>query len=162
MYGNEQMVIFTLHLHISIAQFRSILSWIYILASSMPIRQHRWFTVNFSMLKAQELFFIWHFISCQHKHLAIGEILFTNQEDFYITYNLMNKNFPESGRLSNLCTQIGLFSLKIRKSSAESGRVASSAELYEEVNIFKLHIFDVEITTYSFPHIGKSNLRIKE
>ena len=74
----------------------------------------------------------------------------------------MDKKIPESGRLSNLCTQIGLFSLKIRKSSAESGRVASSAELYEEVNIFKLHIFDVEITTYSFLHIGKSNLRIKE
>ena len=29
----------------SIAQFWSILSWIRILASSIPIRQHRWFTV---------------------------------------------------------------------------------------------------------------------
>ena len=74
----------------------------------------------------------------------------------------MDKKFPESGRLSNLCTQIDLFSLKIRKSSAESGRVGSSAELYKEVNIFKLHIFGVEITTCSFPHIGKSYLRIKE
>ena len=81
---------------------------------------------------------------------------------FYITCNLMDKKFPESGRLSNLCTQIGLFSLKIRKLSVESGRVGSSAELYEEVNIFNLHIFGVEITTCSFPHTGKSNLRIKE
>ena len=32
----------------------------------------------------------------------------------YITYNLMDKKFPESGRLSNLCTRIGLFSLKFR------------------------------------------------
>ena len=46
---------------------------------------------------------------------------------FKITYNSMDKIFPESGRLSNLCAQIGLFSLKIRKSSAESGRVGSSA-----------------------------------
>ena len=38
----------------------------------------------------------------------------------------MDKKFPESGRLSNLCNQIGLFSLKIRKSYAESGRVGSS------------------------------------
>ena len=53
----------------------------------------------------------------------------------------MDKKFPESGRLPNLRTQIGLFSLKIRKSSAESGRVGGSAELYEEVHIFKLHIF---------------------
>ena len=45
---------------------------------------------------------------------------------YYITYDLMDKKFPESGRLSNLCTRIGLFSLKIRKSSAESGRVGSS------------------------------------
>ena len=37
----------------------------------------------------------------------------------------MDKKFPESGRLSNLCTRIGLFSLKIRKSFAESGRVGS-------------------------------------
>ena len=37
----------------------------------------------------------------------------------------MDKNFPESGRLSNLCTRIGLFSLKIRKSSAELGKVGS-------------------------------------
>ena len=74
----------------------------------------------------------------------------------------MDKKFPESGRLWNLCTQIILFSLKIRKSSAESGRVGNSAELYEEINIFKLHIFGVEITTCSFPHIGKSSLRIKE
>ena len=59
----------------------------------------------------------------------------------------MDKKFPESGRLSNFCTQIGLFSLKIRKSSAESGRVGSSAELCEEVNIFKLHTFGVEITS---------------
>ena len=49
-----------------------------------------------------------------------------------------------------------------QKSSAESGRVGSSAELYEEANIFKLHIFGVEITNCSFLHIGKSNLRIKE
>ena len=74
----------------------------------------------------------------------------------------MDKRFPETGRLSNCCTQIGLFSLKIRKSSAESGRVGNSAELYEKVKIFKLHIFGVEITTCSFLHIGKSNLRIKE
>ena len=60
MYGNEQMVIVTHHLHTSIAQFGSILSWICILASSIPIRQHRWSTVNFTMLKEQELFFIWH------------------------------------------------------------------------------------------------------
>ena len=44
---------------------------------------------------------------------------------FYITYNLMDKKFPESGRLSNLCTRIDLFSLKITKSFAESGRVGS-------------------------------------
>ena len=74
----------------------------------------------------------------------------------------MDTKFPESGRLSNLCTQIGLFSLKMRKSSAESGTVGSSAELYEEFNIFKLYIFGVETTTCSFPHIGQSNLRIKE
>ena len=91
MYGNEQMVILTLHLHTSIAQFGSILSWIYILASSMPIRQHLWFTVNFTMLKEQELFSSDTFISCQHKHLAIGKILFTNQKIFYTTYNLMDK-----------------------------------------------------------------------
>ena len=36
-----------------------------------------------------------------------------------------------------------------------------AALLYEEANIFKLHIFGVEITTCLFPHIGKSNLRIK-
>ena len=41
-----------------------------------------------------------------------------NQEDG-------QKKISESGRLSNLCTRIGLFSLKIRKSSAESGRVGS-------------------------------------
>ena len=35
MYGNEQMVIVTLHLHTSIAQFGSILSWIRILTSSI-------------------------------------------------------------------------------------------------------------------------------
>ena len=46
---------------------------------------------------------------------------------FQITYNSMDKIFPESGRLSNLCTRI---SLKIRKSSAESGRVGSSAINY--------------------------------
>ena len=34
--------------------------------------------------------------------------------------------------------------------------------LYKEANILKLHIFRVKITTCSFPHIGKSNLRIKE
>ena len=33
---------------------------------------------------------------------------------------------------------------------------------YEEAIIFKLQIFGVKITTSSFPHIGKSNLRIKE
>ena len=63
MYKNEQMVIVTLHLHTSITQFGSILSWICILASSIPIGQHRWFTVhftNFTKLKEQELFFIWH------------------------------------------------------------------------------------------------------
>ena len=32
----------------------------------------------------------------------------------------MDKKFPESGRLSNLCTQIGFFSLKIRKSIRKS------------------------------------------
>ena len=94
MYGNEEMVIVTLHLQTLIAQLGSILSWICILASSIPIRKHRWFTVNFTMLKEQELFFIWH--------------------------------------------------------------------LYEEANIFKLHISGVKITTCSFQHIGKSNLRIKE
>ena len=115
------------------------------------------------MLKEQELFSSDTFISCQHKHVAIGKILFTNQEDFfYITCNLTDNKFPESGTLSNLCTQIGLFSLKIRKFSAESGRVGSSAELYEEVNIFNLPFFCVEITTCSFPHIGKLNLRIKK
>ena len=57
---NEQMVIVALHFHTSIAQFGSILSWIRILASSIPIRKHRWFTVTFTMLKEQELFFIWH------------------------------------------------------------------------------------------------------
>ena len=50
MYGNEQMVIVTLHLHTLITQFGSILSWIRILASRIPIRQHRWFTENFTML----------------------------------------------------------------------------------------------------------------
>ena len=94
MYGNEEMAIVTLHLHTSIAQFGSILSGIRILESSIPIIKHRLFTVNFTMLKEQELFFIWH--------------------------------------------------------------------LYEEANIFKLNIFGVKITTCSFPHIGKSNLRIKE
>ena len=59
-YGNEQMVIVTLYLHTSITQFWSILSRIHILASSIPIRQHRWFTVNFTILKDKELFFIWH------------------------------------------------------------------------------------------------------
>ena len=45
----------------------------------------------------------------------------------------MDKKIPESGRLSNLCIRIGLFSLKIRKSSAESGRVGSpAAEVYPE------------------------------
>ena len=39
----------------------------------------------------------------------------------------MAKKFPESGRLSYLCTRIGLFPLQIRKSSAESGRVGSPA-----------------------------------
>ena len=39
----------------------------------------------------------------------------------------MDKKFPESGRLLNLCTRIGLFSLKIRKSSADSGKVGSPA-----------------------------------
>ena len=34
--------------------------------------------------------------------------------------------------------------------------------LYEEANIFKLNIFGVKVTTCSFPHIGKSNLRIKK
>ena len=34
--------------------------------------------------------------------------------------------------------------------------------LYEEANIFKLHVFGVKITTCSYPHIGKSNFRIKE
>ena len=34
--------------------------WIRILASSIPIKHHRWFTVNFTMLKEQELVFIWH------------------------------------------------------------------------------------------------------
>ena len=33
---------------------------------------------------------------------------------------------------------------------------------YEEADIFKLNIFGVKITTCSFPHIGKSNLRLKE
>ena len=94
MYGNEEMAIVTLHLHASIAQFGSILSGIRILASSIPIIKHHWFTVNFTMLKEQDLFFIWH--------------------------------------------------------------------LNEEANIFKLNIFGVKITTCSFPHIGKSNLRIKE
>ena len=64
--------------------------------------------------------------SCQHLYPPIRKILFSNQEDFKIKYNSMDKKFPESERLSNLCTQIGLFSLKNRKSSAESGRVGSS------------------------------------
>ena len=34
--------------------------------------------------------------------------------------------------------------------------------LYKEANILKLHIFGVKITTCSFPHIGKSNSKIKE
>ena len=83
MYGNEQMVIITLHLHTSIAQFGSILSWIRILASSIPIRQHRWFNVNFTILKEQELFFIWHLYEeanifklyicwCKNNHLFIS------------------------------------------------------------------------------------------
>ena len=38
MYGNEQMVIITLHLLTSIAQFESILSSIRIIALSIPIR----------------------------------------------------------------------------------------------------------------------------
>ena len=37
----------------------------------------------------------------------------------------MDKKFPESGRLLNLCTRIGLFSLKISKSSAESEGLAA-------------------------------------
>ena len=41
-------------------------------------------------------------------------------------FSTMDKIFPESGRLSNLCAQISLFSLKIRKSPAELGRVGSS------------------------------------
>ena len=50
----------------------------------------------------------------------------------------MDKKFPESGRLSNLYTRIGLFSLKIKKSSAESGRVGSPVvaeqhRLYKEM-----------------------------
>ena len=48
------------HLHTSIAQFGLVLSSIRILASSIPTRQHRWFTVNFTILKEQEHFFIWH------------------------------------------------------------------------------------------------------
>ena len=47
-------------IHTSIAQFGSILSCICILASSLPIRQRRWFIINFTMLKERELFFIWH------------------------------------------------------------------------------------------------------
>ena len=83
MYGNEQMVIVTLHLHTSIAQFGSILSWIRILASSIPIRQHRWFRVNFTILKEQELFFSLHLQEeansfklhicwCKNNHLFIS------------------------------------------------------------------------------------------
>ena len=79
---NEQMVIVTLHLHTLIAQFDSILWWIRILASSIPIRQHHWFTVNFTVLKEQELFFIWHLyeesnifkqhiFGCENNHLFI-------------------------------------------------------------------------------------------
>ena len=59
-------------------------SWISLLASSIPIRQHPWFTVNFTMLKEQELFFIWHlyeeanifklyiFCVCKNNHLSIS------------------------------------------------------------------------------------------
>ena len=115
------------------------------------------------MLKEQELFF--HLTPLSAANISIlqsGRFSSPIRKIFYITYNLMDKKFPESGRLSNLCTQIGLFSLKMRKSSAESGTVGSSAELYEEFNIFKLYIFGVETTTCSFPHIGQSNLRIKE
>ena len=57
--------------------------------------------------------------------LQSGRFSLPIRKIFYITYNLMDKKFPESGRLSNLCTWIGLFSLKIRKSSAEPGRVGS-------------------------------------
>ena len=113
MYGNEQMVIVTLHLHTSIAQFGSILSWICILASSMPIRQHRWFTVNFTMLKEQEPFF--HLTPLSAANISIlqsGRFSSPIRKIFYITYNLMDKKFPESGRLSNLCTQIGYFPWK--------------------------------------------------
>ena len=65
----------------------------------------------------------------------------------------MDKTFPESGRLSNLCTLIGLFSLKIRKSSAESGRVGSSdTEKYfekkKEILVYgsKSHIVNLPVT----------------
>ena len=48
---------------------------------------------------------------------------------FLKLHNSVDKIFESSIRLSNLCTWIGLFSLKIfcriRKSSAESGRVGS-------------------------------------
>ena len=54
----------------------------------------------------------------------------------------MDKKFPESGRLSNLCTRIGLFSLKIRKSSAESGRVGSPVNHQENSENSKLFNFD--------------------
>ena len=153
------MVIFTLHLHTSIAQFGS---WICILASSMPIRQHHWFTVISPCWKSKNFFHLTPLSVADISILQSGRFSSPVRKIFYITCNWMDKKFPESGRLSNLCTQIGLFSLKIRKSSAESGRVGSSAELYEEVSIFNLHIFGVEITTCSFLHIGKSNSRIKE
>ena len=51
MYGNEQMTIVTINLHTSFAQYGSILSLIRIPASSIPKRNHRSFTVNFTMLK---------------------------------------------------------------------------------------------------------------
>ena len=54
--------------------FGSILSWIRILASNIPIRQHHWFTVNFTILEEQEVFFIWHLweeVNVQITHLLV-------------------------------------------------------------------------------------------
>ena len=62
----------------------------------------------------------------------------------------MDKKFQESGRLSNLCTQIGLFSLKTKKSSAELGRVGSSVILYPDNTLTSVRRrqWDGEVGTY--------------
>ena len=67
---------------------------------------------------------------------------------FYITYNSIDKKFPESGRLSNLSTRIGLFSLKNRKSSAQSGRVGSPGWYASECHSSLYHTQNIVLLVY--------------